>query len=199
MMQKSTFVLLLAALLIGAGIGIAGMRAAAPADAKVAKAAAAEVAKPAPAPAAPASYTSPTIAAGVPPALAAPRHQDPDAALLEQIQNLDTKFQAEPIVPAWAMEQEQMIAASFAPEALKLAAAPAPLSHEESCRSKTCRINVIYRNELDAQVAQLNLLGAISSSLSHATFGQISGADGSVQLIMYARAGRKAPPHPEEH
>jgi hypothetical protein len=194
-MQKTTLALVLAALLIGAGIGVVAMRAAAPSAAKAAKPEATQVAEPTPTPAAPASYTSP-VAAAAPP-LQAPRHQDPDAQLLEQIQALDAKFQAEPIAPAWAMEKEQMIAATFSPEALKTAAAPAPISHEESCRSKTCRINVVYRSELDAQVAQLNLLGAISPSLSHATIAPVPGADGSMQLIMYARAGTKAPSHPE--
>jgi hypothetical protein len=129
------------------------------------------------------------MVAGGPRVPLAPAHRDPDAAMLEQLQALDTKFEAEPVVPAWAMEKEQMIAATFSPEALKTAAAPAPLSHEESCRSKTCphQRGLQERDRCAGGAAQL--LGAISSSLSHTTGAAIPGADGSVQIVMYARAG----------
>jgi len=132
----------------------------------------------------------------LPPEHEAEDAMDQDERVLRGIQKLEAKFQAEPIAPRWAAEQEQMITASFSPAALKAAAAPAPVSSAASCRSQTCRITATYKTELDAQVAQLNLVTAIAPSLPHAIMGEVTGADGSVQLFVYATPDNGGPPPP---
>lgn len=119
--------------------------------------------------------------------------KDETARIAEGLEKLERKFQAEPVSPAWAAQQERMIANAFTPAALKEGGAPAPIEHQASCRSKTCRISVTYKTDMDAQVAQVVLLGSIAPSLARTTMGQIPAADGSVQLVLYADAGNGPP------
>ena len=203
MIQKPTLVLLFTAAIIAAAVAFVRLRGSAP--------------EPASAPTVAADQTAPADAPILPPALpnAAPAarapqeraqfHEGDSEDLIETaeqrkdrtiraLQELDTKFQAEPVNPQWATPQEQMITASFSPEALKAKAAPTPLKHEESCRSNTCRISVTYKTPMDSQVGNFNLLAAISPSLTHAVFGEIPGGDGTVQMVVYASPGGPKPP-----
>jgi hypothetical protein len=196
MIQKSTVVLALTTVIVAGAIGYAALRQPSPPAAAVP--AIAQDASVGPA----ASPPIPTRASPTPPGVAnhalPPEHEpedgmDADELMLRGIQKLDASFQAEPIAPRWAAEQEQMITASFSPAALKAAAAPAPVSSAASCRSQTCRITATYKTELDAQVAQLNLLTAISPALPHAIMGEVPGADGSVQLVDKATPDKGGP------
>jgi hypothetical protein len=202
MTKKSTSILILVAI-VAVAAGVFAMRtastpAAVSVDAGAANLAASDGTAPPAGP--PASYTSPVLANKQ----ATPPHdqeegEDAEAKLLEGIQKLETKFQAEPMASAWAMENERMISGTFAPDTLKSNAAPAPLSHQEQCRSSTCRITATYKSEMDAEVAQLNLLAGISPSLPRAVMGQVPGNDGSVQLVVYASVGNGGPPPQAEH
>jgi hypothetical protein len=124
--------------------------------------------------------------------------RDPEQAKLEGIQKLDAQFMAERVVPQWSMEQERKISASFSPEALKLANAPAPLAREASCRSTTCKITATYASEMDAQVAHLNLMASIPN-LNRSVMGMLQGPDGAVQLVVYASASDGAAPPALRH
>ena len=82
-----------------------------------------------------------------------------------------------------------MIAESLSETRLAPNQAPIPMSHESECRSSSCRIRVTYRNEMEAQMGEIFLLGGIANQLPSANFGRIVAADGTVQIVMYANTG----------
>jgi hypothetical protein len=113
--------------------------------------------------------------------------------LEEALAQQDAKFLAEPASAAWAAPRESLIESTFTRAQLKLDGAPTPLSHEASCRSATCRINVTYRTSAESQTATLSVLGHISSSLPHTMMAEVPNADGTVQLVLYADSGHPYP------
>lgn len=192
-MTRHTAVLTAAAVLAVAGLAwLAGARHAA--NTALPGATPSPVAKPAPA-------APPAVAAAAAPAPLPTPHaggegpEDGDAKLLDALGKLESKFQAEPISPQWAYQQEAVIAKAFAPETLARDGAPAPLDHEAHCRSTTCRVAATYRNAEDSRVAQLFVLGHLASNLPRTMLAEIPGADGTMQLVFYADAGTKVPAH----
>ena len=98
----------------------------------------------------------------------------------------------------WMQPDESSPVAIVDPAPLAVAA-PGPVSttaadrdtHDAECRSTTCRIRITYRDEMDAQMGEIFLLGDIAGTLPSANFGRLAGAGGTVQLVMYADTGAR--------
>lgn len=152
----------------------------------------ATVGQPVAASATPSAHARPLPAAG-PTGLG---EDDPDhdsQGLQAALSAQETKFQSEPVSARWAATQEQMIAGAFSREQLAKDAAPAPLSHSVTCRSATCRINVVYGDSMASTDAQLSVLGHIAQTFPHTRMAEVPNPDGTVELIMYADAGNGGP------
>lgn len=114
---------------------------------------------------------------------------DTQAQLRSELEQLEREFLAEPISAAWSTSTEKLIAESLSESGLAVNNAPAPISHESECRSNSCRIRVTYRNDMDAQMGEIFLLGSIANSLPSANFGRLVSPDGTVLIVMYADTG----------
>lgn len=115
--------------------------------------------------------------------------QDVQAQLLSELGELEREFLSEPVSETWSSGTELMITESLSEARLAPNQVPVPVSHDSECRSNSCRIRVTYRNEMDAQMGEIFLLGGIAERLPNANFGRLVGADGSVQIVMYANTG----------
>ena len=118
-----------------------------------------------------------------------------EARLAAELAGLEQEFLAEPVSPGWSFASERVIAEALSAERTAAHQGPAPLSHDAECRSTTCRIRITYRDEMDAQMGEIFLLGDIAGTLPSANFGRLAGDGGTVQLVMYADTGAR-PPRP---
>ena len=109
-----------------------------------------------------------------------------EARLAAELAGLEQEFLAEPVSPGWSFASKRVIAEALSAERTAAHQGPAPLSHDAECRSTTCRIRITYRDEMDAQMGEIFLLGDIAGTLPSANFGRLAGAGGTVQLVMYA-------------
>lgn len=115
--------------------------------------------------------------------------QDIQAQLLRDLGELENKFLSEPVSAGWSVSTQKMISDSLSESRLAANEAPIPVSHDAECRSTSCRIRVTYRNQMDAQMGEIFLLGGIANELPSANFGRLVAPDGSVQIVMYADTG----------
>lgn len=115
--------------------------------------------------------------------------QDIQAQLLRDLGELENKFLSEPVSSGWSISTRKMISDSLSESRLAANEAPIPVSHDAECRSTSCRIRVTYRNQMDAQMGEIFLLGGIADVLPSANFGRLVAPDGSVQIVMYADTG----------
>lgn len=107
-------------------------------------------------------------------------------------------FNAEPVSAAWSTRNEKMIGDAFSPQSLASKNSPAPRTHEVSCRSKTCRIEMVYANDREADEGTLFLLSDIGGVFGQSRPFQRVLPDGSVELVMYATSS-SPPLRPHKH
>lgn len=118
------------------------------------------------------------------------------ARQLEDLRRADLKFLAEPVDTAWATASEAAIAAVLTEGHLADQGAPAPVSHHATCRSKTCRIDATYANEMESDIGQAFLIGDLAPRLPLAQMLPFRQPEGKIQFVIYARAPPARPPHP---
>ena len=102
---------------------------------------------------------------------------------------MESKFLTEPVVSAWSSSTEGAIANSFSPKNLSALGAPSPRSQQTSCRSSTCRIQVTYADDAQADIGQQFLLYDITARLPVTSVFRVPQPDGSVAMVIYASGG----------
>lgn len=117
--------------------------------------------------------------------------QDLQAQLMTELEELDLRFRSEPVSVSWSGNTERMIDSALSGAGLAVNDAPEPLAHDVECRTFSCRIRLTYRNEMDAQMGEVFLLGDIAKQLPSAQFGRLVAPDGTIQIVMYADTGTK--------
>ncbi len=122
------------------------------------------------------------------------------AQVQERLRHVDAAFAAEPVSRKWSARNEKLIDSAFSMDSLAAKGAPKPRLYDAQCRSKTCRIEMVYANEAAAEEGQLFLLSDIGGTLGQSRPFQRILPDGSVQLIMYSSAMPPATrPGPQGH
>lgn len=101
----------------------------------------------------------------------------------------EAKFVSEPLSAAWAAPTEKMIDSAFTPKNLEWNQAPTPLAHDAKCHSTSCRVEVTYQDDLQADIGQQFMLGDIAARLPRAKLFRLRNPDGTVQVIAYANTG----------
>lgn len=102
----------------------------------------------------------------------------------------ESKFASEPLSASWAVPTEKQIDSAFSAKTLEWNQAPTPLSHEATCHSSSCRIEVSYQDDAQADIGQQFFLGDIATRLPKAKLFRLRNPDGTVQLVAYANTGR---------
>lgn len=121
------------------------------------------------------------------------------AIMQQRLRQSDAAFAAEPVSRNWSTRNEKMIASAFSTGSLAAKGAPKPRLYDAQCRSKTCRIEMVYANEAEAEEGQLFLLSDIGGTLGQSRPFQRTLPDGSVQLILFSSASSHPPPGPDRH
>lgn len=111
----------------------------------------------------------------------------------QEMRKVDAAFAAEPISRKWSARNEKMIESAFSTDSLAAKGAPKPRLYDAQCRSKTCRIEMVYATEAAADEGQLFLLSDIGGALGESRPFERTLPDGSVQLIMYSTATTPRP------
>lgn len=101
----------------------------------------------------------------------------------------EAKFVAEPLSAAWAVPTEKLIDSAFTAKNLEWNQAPKPLAHDAKCHSTSCRIEVSYQDDFQADIGQQFMLGDIATRLPKAKLFRLRNPDGTVQIIAYANTG----------
>lgn len=101
----------------------------------------------------------------------------------------EAQFSREPVSATWAAATESKVDTAFAPKNLQYLQAPTPQDYSSDCRTSTCKIQIRYRDEAQAEVGRQFLLYDMGSRLQNAQWFQQVNSDGSVQLVAYAQAG----------
>lgn len=115
------------------------------------------------------------------------------AQKLQDLQSqMESKFVSEPYSASWAPGTEKLIDGAFAASNLAYENSPAPISRKAECRSNSCRISIVYKDDVQADIGQQFLLGDIASRLPKAKLLRVSNPDGTVEVIAYAHT---APGH----
>lgn len=148
----------------------------------------------------------PVPAARLAPSDTGARHDDAplsqeqaEAKIINALQELEDKFQSEPVSVGWKNSTQRMIDTALSQEALSVNQSPAPIAHEAECRSFTCRIELTYSNDIEAQMGEIFLLGGIAQRLPSVQIGRLSGPDGSMKIVMYANTGVARRSSPGRH
>lgn len=108
----------------------------------------------------------------------------------ELISQLESKFMSEPVSSGWAAGTEKLIDSAFSEKNLAMYDAPKPLSHQAACRSFSCRVQVVYADDMQADSGQQFLLADITSQLPKAKLLRLPRPDGTVEVVAYANTGR---------
>lgn len=112
-----------------------------------------------------------------------------DQKMRDLVAQAEAKFVAEPLSAAWAAPTEKLIDSAFAAKNLEWNQAPAPLAHEAKCHSVSCRIEISYQDDFQADIGQQFMLSDISTRLPKAKIFRLRNPDGTVQVIAYANTG----------
>jgi hypothetical protein len=111
----------------------------------------------------------------------------------QKIQDLigqeNSKFASEYVSSSWASPTEKLIDSAISTKTLAWNQAPAPLSQDATCHSTSCRIQVTYADDTQADIGQQFFLGDIASRLPRAKLFRLRNPDGTVQVIAYANSG----------
>lgn len=108
----------------------------------------------------------------------------------DRMWKLDAEFMAEPVSAGWAASTERVFDSAFSDENLASKGAPAPVAHDVSCRMFTCRVEVTYADEVQADTGMQFMLGDVAALLPKAKHVRFDRPDGSVQWIAYMNTGR---------
>ena len=100
---------------------------------------------------------------------------------------MESKFASEPYSAVWASGTEKLIDSAFSAGNLAYESSPRPISHESQCRSDTCRVRVVYKDDAEADIGQQFLLTDIAARLPKAKLLRITRPDGTVEVIAFAR------------
>jgi hypothetical protein len=105
----------------------------------------------------------------------------------EDIQRrFEARFVAEPLAAAWAARQEASVQAFLDPRRLAAGKLEAPRGHAIDCRSRTCRIEMVFDDATAAAPTQESLVMAIGATLPMAQAFTRPRDDGRVEVVVYA-------------
>lgn len=127
-----------------------------------------------------------------PAALPAPAQEAPDprAQVEASIAILDARYAAEPIDAAWATRHEAHVRDFFATHRLAMQGLAGPASLETSCHSETCRVSVRYLDPLAAELATQHLAMHVAPRLPYAAVLPRALGDGSIQVEAWYSSNR---------
>ncbi len=109
------------------------------------------------------------------------------AARREQnMRELENKLISEPISAQWASRNESSIEKFLSVENLAKLRLPSVDLADAKCHSSTCRINMIFEDEVQAQDTSYELLQHIAANLPAAQSFLLPQSDGTVRMMVYA-------------
>lgn len=120
--------------------------------------------------------------------------QQQDGEFEKALRAAEDQFHSETVTSGWATRNEKSIADAFAADNLAYKNAPTPRLHQATCRSKSCRIEMVYANEAAAEEGMAFLLSDIGGTFGRSRPFQRQLADGSVQLVVFASAATQRAP-----
>jgi hypothetical protein len=100
--------------------------------------------------------------------------------------SLEARFVAEPLSSAWAAKQEASVAAFLEPGQLATRQLVPPREHAVDCRSRTCRIEMVFDEAATAAPTQEDLVMAIGASLPAAQIFSQPRGDGRIEVVIFA-------------
>ena len=109
---------------------------------------------------------------------------------------LEDRFIAEPLSPPWAARNETAVGTFLGARNLAALQLVAPRKYAVDCRSRTCRIELVF-DDRDAGVpTQERLLMAIADSMPAAQTFTLPRPDGSTALVVFAGDREAVTPPP---
>ena len=117
-----------------------------------------------------------------------PTPQEQESIMAAQVADLDQKLRADPLDPAWARKQEEVIAQALAGTPHDGLPAVSPDRMDTSCHSTLCRIRMTYADEEDAMQMHTKLSLGLHGSIATARAFYRPNQNGGMDLLVFAGA-----------